>query len=370
MRVILKKNKMANLKKQLSISLAILLGMIIISCQQTKDTPKDFLPIARGAANVILVVMDTAQWNGPLGKAVKEVYGEYVPGLPQEEPYFKVRNINPLKLNHILKSAKNMIFVMTLDNKSKQNRSMHQYFTSKSLKKIQTDTARFMLTQKDNFARGQQMMHLFANSEELLIDKLKKNKSQLRNHFVKIENGRLAQKIFKKREKGIEKTLKDKHGFTMNIPFGYELAQSKADFVWIRLLDLEFEKNIFVYYKPFDSKEPFDDPLWYREQITSEKMRDIEKPEIYMTLQGAEYSQVKEVNFKGKYSKETRGLWKLSDISGGGPFVSYVFVDESQRRMYYLEGYVYAPSQDKRVFMQEMEAIVNSFKSGEELAAK
>ena len=88
-----------------------------------------------------------------------------------------------------------------------------------------------------------------------------------------------------------------------------------------------------------------------------------------MTLQNG-YEEITEVNFKGRYAKQTRGLWKLSDISGGGPFVSYLFVDESQRRMYYLEGYVYAPSKDKREFMQEVEAIVNSFKSGEELKNK
>ena len=95
-------------------------------------------------------------------------------------------------------------------------------------------------------------------------------------------------------------------------------------------------------------------------------MRDVEKPDVYMTTQDVPH-QVQEVNFNGKYAKETRGLWKLSDISGGGAFVSYVFVDESQKRMYYLEGYAYAPSKDKREFMREIEVILSTFKSGKEL---
>jgi len=88
-----------------------------------------------------------------------------------------------------------------------------------------------------------------------------------------------------------------------------------------------------------------------------------------MTLQGDrdEYQQVKEVNFKGKYAKEIRGLWMLNDISSGGPFLSYTFVDESQKRIYYIEGYVYAPADDKRIPMQEMEIILKSFVSGTDL---
>ena len=98
-------------------------------------------------------------------------------------------------------------------------------------------------------------------------------------------------------------------------------------------------------------------------------MRDIQKPEIYMTTQ-SERANIREVSFQGKYAKECRALWKLSDISSGGPFVSYVFVDESQKRIYYLEGYVYAPGEDKRTFMQEVEVILQSYQSGEKLKKK
>jgi len=340
---------------------------VLLACSQSKEANKDFLPIARGEANVILVVMDTSMWDGPVGQSLKTVFSEYVPGLPQDEPYFKIRNINPLKLNQVLKTASNMIFVTTLDNGSRQGRAMRQYFTSESLKKINTDTAIFSRVQKDNWARGQEVLHLFGQSKVQLAEKIVAHKARLRGRFAKLEKGRLEKALFKVREKNIENRLADDHGFQFKIPYGYDLAKNKKDFVWMRLLDTEIEKNVFVYFKPYDSKDPFEDVMAYREMITSTYMRDIQKPEIYMTLQGAEYQQTKEVNFNGKYAKEYRGLWKLSDISGGGPFLSYLFVDESQKRIYYLEGYVYAPSKDKRVLMQEIESILASFKSGSEL---
>lgn len=340
----------------------------IASCapDQNGNGSKAHLPVARGEANAVLAVMDTTQWNGPVGEALRDIFSEYVPGLPQDEPYFKLRNINPLKMNNILKTAKSMIFVSTMDNRGAQSRAMQNYFTASSLEKIKNDTSLYRLTQKNQFARGQEIVHLFGQTEKQLIAHLKRDRDILRNYFLNIENQRISKAIFKVREKQIEKTLRETHGFDVKIPYGYDLAKNQRDFIWVRLLDPEYEKNIFVHYRPFNSKDPFDDVLAFREEITSSYMRDIQKPEIYMTLQN-ENMNIREVNFKGKYAKESRGLWKLSDISGGGPFVSYVFVDESQKRLYYLEGYVYAPSKDKREFMQEIEVIVNTFRSGEDL---
>jgi len=309
-----------------------------------EDKPaKAYLPDSAGEPNAILVVMDTAAWNGRVGDALRSVFSNYVPGLPREEPYFKIRNINPTKFNSILKRGSNLMFVYTLDDKTSQGRKMQNFFTDESLKIIAEDS-------------------LFGQTEGQIIKKLKENKSRLISHFSKIENARLSKGLFKVREKQIEKRIANEYDFTFKIPYGFELAKSLKDFVWVRQLDQEIEKNIFVYFRPYDSKEAFEDVMRYREQITSTYMRDIEKPDIYMTLQDT-LAEVKEVNFKGSYAKEVRGLWKLSDISGGGPFLSYVFVDELQKRIYYLEGYVYAPSKDKRVLIQEMEVILSSFES-------
>lgn len=343
--------------------------LIAASCGSNESgtsSSKSHLPVARGEANAILCVMDTSQWNGPLGEALRDIFSQYVPGLPQDEPYFKLRNINPLKMNNILKTGKSMIFVSTMDNQGAQSRAMQNYFTSSSLEKILKDTALYRLPQKNQFARGQEILHLFGQTENQLIAHLKRDKDLLRSYFSNIENQRIAKPLFKVREKQIEKTLRETHGFDIQVPYGYDLAKNQRDFVWIRLLDPEFEKDIFVHYRPFNSRDPFEDELGFREEITSSYMRDIQKPDIYMTLQN-ENMNIREVNFKGKYAKELRGLWKLSDISSGGPFVSYIFVDESQKRLYYLEGYVYAPSKDKREFMQEIEVILNTFRSGNEI---
>ncbi len=68
---------------------------------------------------------------------------------------------------------------------------------------------------------------------------------------------------------------------------------------------------------------------------------------------------------------ETRGLWKLKNNSRGGPFLSYIFVDEPTNRLYYLEGFIMGPGVDKkREFMRQLEAILTSFQPTGNIAQK
>ena len=46
----------------------------------------------------------------------------------------------------------------------------------------------------------------------------------------------------------------------------------------------------------------------------------------------------------------------------GGPFVNYAIEDKVNNRYLVAEGYVYAPSLDKREYVFELEAIIKSIK--------
>ena len=47
--------------------------------------------------------------------------------------------------------------------------------------------------------------------------------------------------------------------------------------------------------------------------------------------------------------------------SAGGPFKSIIIYDSNKKRVYYLEGYVYAPGSKKRNLMQEISSILMTF---------
>ena len=55
-------------------------------------------------------------------------------------------------------------------------------------------------------------------------------------------------------------------------------------------------------------------------------------------------------------------MWEIKGAYMGGPFVNYAIEDKINNRYLVAEGYVYAPSQDKRENIFELEAIIKSIK--------
>jgi len=256
-----------------------------------------------------------------------------------------------------------------LENNSRQGQRMKSFFTQESLQMIQDkpDMYRFIL--KDQYARGQMVLHLFGQSPSQVINKITENRENLQQVFLKPEIKRLTKKIYSGvEETGLMKTLLQKHDFYLKIPANYKLAKERDNFLWIRHYNHDIDKNLLIYHQEYDDESVFEDQNIFelREKISQQYLRDIEDTSIYMVTETLVPITTKKINFDGKYAVETRGLWKLSDISMGGPFLSYLFVDEKRNRLYYIEGYVASPGKTKRLTMRELEIILNTFKTREE----
>ena len=342
-----------------------LLAVVLVACQSNTSSNESTLPKARSGEAEVILVMDSSRWQGDLGDAIKETFQARIPGLPQPEPYFSLKYVQPSGFRSILKQASNIVIVMTLNNQSASGQRLKNYFTEESLSRIQEDQDLFMHLQKNVFARGQNVLYLFGQTDEQLIGKVKENDDRIRELFLQAEKERLTDRLFSvKGETSLSRKLARDHNFTLRIPSGYELAKEEDNFVWIRMLG-EVDKSIVVYYEPYTSENIFEEEeiVALRDKIASEYLVDIEDSSIFMTTETFVPPQSERVNFDGKYAVETRGLWKLSDSTLGGPFISYVLVDEALNRLYYIEGYVASPGQNKRAAIRELEVILKTFET-------
>ncbi|MGQ9644246.1 MAG: DUF4837 family protein, partial [Ignavibacterium sp.] len=75
-----------------------------------------------------------------------------------------------------------------------------------------------------------------------------------------------------------------------------------------------------------------------------------------------------EVKFNGRYAIFTQVLLDLNTKGMGGPFINYTFYDEKSKRIYMLDGSVYAPKYFKRNLIQQMDVLLQSFKTKDELS--
>ena len=347
------------------------LSMFVFSCgSELKNKNKDLLPQAAGEITEVLIVIDSAKWAGRVGDFFRESLGGPIPGLPQDEPYFTLRRIDPFKMNDVLKTAKSIVYVTILNDISRAGIFMTNNVTPESRERIKNEPDLFMYTKQDEYARGQEITHLFGTDDEALLNNLNKNKERLMNYFMQIAEERISADLYRTGEKKkLSQQLGGKYKFTLRIPDGYNIADEKDDFLWLRYLDPEVDKSIFVYFTDYTTQEVFEEKnlLALREKITSTYLRDIEKPEIYVTYQKILPMKARATTFHDQFAMEAFGLWKASDNSLGGPYRSYTFVDQELNRLYYMEAYVTAPGVDKREALLEVEVIMSTFKNQPQL---
>lgn len=340
-------------------------AVVFISCSNEKNS--DYLPKATGKAGEVVLIVDSLQWKGKLGTELKSIFRAEVPGLPQEEPMFTVIWAHPQKNLKLLMQLKTIVYAFTLDQKSKGSRILTDALSPETKSRIQSDTSFYLSTIKDEYAKGQEVVYLFGDTEENLIQHLQKNQKKLIAYFNNLERERLSKKIFTaKASQGIAATLRKERNVDIKIPVSYQLADKQADFVWVRQIDSNQDKDIFITWKPYESEYQLlpDSVMSWRDAVAKKYLfEDPKNPISYLVIEKEDapvYAQ--QVNFNNKFAMEIRGLWRTNIRTMGGPFLGYALTDEARGLIYYIEGFAYAPGKDKREFMRELETILWSFK--------
>lgn len=328
------------------------------------------MPQGRGEAGEIILVMDSSRWETDIGKEIRLTFRETVAGLPREEPLFDLRHVVPNDFKGILKNAKNLVLVIPLNDKNPEGLKMKNLFTPRSLDSLQENTGIFMINRRNLFAKGQHVLFLIHHDDQSFKDDIIANRDQIRYYFNRVEERRTFEKIFKvAEERIISNRLNEEYGFNLRVPYGFLLAMSAKEFIWLRLAGQEIDKNIFIAFKEYTNTEAFNDEeiIGWRDEICRRYIYgNPEKQNSYLTTEMLDPPIVQEVNFNGKYGKKVVGRWKTNSISMGGPFVSYTFVDETTNRLYYIEGFIYSPGVDQRELMREMNVILKTFRTGTE----
>jgi hypothetical protein len=343
----------------------ILLIFCIVFLFSCKEKNSEYLPKATGKPGEVVLIIDSLQWKGALGTELKKIFRAEVPGLPQDEPMFTVIWAHPAKNLNLLTQLKTLVYVFTLDQKSSGSKRLTSALSPETLKRIQSDTSFYLSTVKDEYAKGQEVMYLFGDTEENLIKHLSQNRKQLIDHFNKLERERLSSKIFSTTS-GVSATLRKEQHVDMKIPATFQLANKKNNFVWVRQIDANQDKDVFITWKPYESEYQLlpDSVMAWRDKIAKDNLfEDPKNPISYLVIEKEDapvYAQ--QVNFNNKFAMEIRGLWRTNTRTMGGPFLGYALTDESRGLIYYIEGFAYAPGKDKREFMRELETILWTFK--------
>lgn len=357
----------------------LLFALCLFSCQSDKENSNSddsktrassaALPDASGDPGEIVIIMNKKKYDGAVGEAIKEVFQEYADGLIRREPLFTIRVVEPFEFNRIFKIARNLVYVTSFEGNSAADQWLKDIYSESSRKMIFEDPTRFMQTSNNQYAKGQNVMQLFGKDDATLIKNIRENKEVIQNFFNIAERNRLARELKMSTEsRALLAEVSRELNFNIKIPAGYEMAKLEKDFMWVRTLPpVGPSKNLLVYFKPYEDQKEFthDNVIKLRNEVGKKYVYgDPENMDSYMTTEDQYVTPVQEdVNFDGKFAVETRGVWKTNNLSVGGTFISYTFVDEATNRLYYIEGFVIHPSEDHRELIREMESLLTTFRT-------
>ena len=343
--------------KSYVILIIIILGMGLNSCSY-------FQKPAVGREDEIIVVADSAEYQS--FKPVLDSTFQKIIYTPQPEKLFTLKQIPEANLEQY-KHRKNIIIIAPFNSLSNTAKFI-QTAVDPSVKSAILADSVFEITKFNLWARNQLIMVLTSPTTEKLESHILKNKDNLLYAFQKISDKRLYESLYNSRyeKKKIEGKLLKEYGWVIYVEADYQLAKNdpKYNFVWLRRgVNTDMERWIFVHWIENASPNYLnpDSIRAIRNRMTSQFYRTSDDSS-HVIIAG-DYYTTSEVNFQGKYALLTQGLWELNTKGMGGPFINYTFYDEKSHRIYMLDGSVYAPKYYKRNLIQQMDVMLQSFKT-------
>ena len=314
----------------------------LTSCNSNLSQNNTSKPDAIGGTSEVLVVLqNVGQWNGPIGKVIGKYFQAPIYGLPQSEPIFKLLHIGESSFDGAFKTEREILFVK-IDPKIKEP-------------KIEIA--------KDVWAYPQIVIYLTAPSEDSFVDVFKNHHEDFISRYMKYERRRIQNYFKSAIDLKVVQKIQNKFGFTLDIPNAYYVAKTDPGFMWIRHEASQYSQGIIIISLPYIDTAQFSrDRILRRIQKfqqnyipgpTSGSYMSIDRK--YMLPRATTIS-----DFPTKYAVKIDGLWRVENDFMGGPFASYTFLNPKNNQVVTLFGYVYYPNHKKRDKLLEVESILYS----------
>ncbi len=321
--------------KRLSILFALI--VLTLSCEN-KNSGERILSSSSGNINTLTAVIDNNLWQGSIGETLREVLAAPVNGLPQEEPLFSIRQMPTSVFTDF--ATKGRIIIKVEKGKDKK------------------------ITFANNvFAKSQKIVVVAGQTNEEINELIKANSDKIISSFKATE---IAERQRRTRKSLNTADAVEKHfGATIEFPSAYRVAKETDDFVWIRRDIKNGTVNLMVYELPINALSNNDNTI--RDIIkTRDSVGEAHIPGpvegSYMITEEAYTPSLYKTIVDNKPAYQTVSTWEVKNAYMAGPFINFAIEDKVNERYLVVEGFVFAPSVEKRDYIFELESIIRSLK--------
>ena len=314
---------------------ALCVFLVLSACENVNDKTV-YKPRSSGNINDLSVVIDNELWESPVGESIRSTIGAPLYGLPQDEPQFKLRQIPLSVFSGFVKNTRLVL---------------------KVVKGVEATTKFY----KDPYASPQRMVLVTGMTNQEITEQFTANQEKITSAFkayeIKEKQRRSRKSLFN------SVAISEQLGIGIQFPSIYRLAKQENDFFWIRRDIKTGTVNLLLYTVPYD-KNSTNETLAMRVIKTRDSIgkKHIPGPVegSYMTTEKAYTPFFGKDKVANLSAFKTKSIWQIKNAFMSGPFINYWIEDKANSRYLIAEGFVFAPSVEKRAYVFELEAIIQS----------
>ncbi len=312
----------------------LLIMSVMASCGDSSLTRT--LPNVTGTTGEVLVVMDKALWDGNPGEAVREQVSPVIIGLPQPEPAFTILPVNPAGFRDIFVAHRNILIVKTESGKTEPE----------------------VVYTRNKWAETQIVVTVTGQDSESLADCIRKNGEAIRQSINDAERERLTSWLAKSAGKERSIVISGDKSWELILPSGYKPDFNREGIMMVSAETPSTTQSVIVSVtERMTSRIGCIELANLTEKVTSAEVKGPDGGS-FMVIEKQIPVSCRSFRRQGTDYIEMRGLWTLEGGFMGGPFISYAFIDEETSRAVVVTGFVYAPREEKRELLRQVEALM------------
>jgi hypothetical protein len=316
----------------------ILAMTVMASCGDSSLTRT--LPNVTGTTGEVLVVMDKSLWNGSPGAAVREQVAPFLIGLPQPEPAFSIMPVNPGGFRDIYLAHRNVLLVKA----GIENSEPAVDYT------------------RNRWAETQLVITVTGPDSAAVADCIRKNGEAIRQSINDAERERLSSWLTKSAGKERSVLVSGDRRWELIMPAGYKPDFNREGIMMLSAETPSTTQSVIVSVtERMTSRIGCIELANLTEKVTSAEVKGPDGGS-FMVIEKQIPVSCRSFRRHDTDYIEMRGLWTLQGGYMGGPFISYAFIDEATSRAVVVTGFVYAPREEKRELLRQVEALMYSLR--------
>ncbi len=342
--------------KQLAL---FLLSCILFSCGEEGLRNK---PVATGRYGEVFVIVD----DDLLTKGLKQALNASLQR-PQlfyggEEPYFKLVYMTPGQAKGSL-VYEGTTLIITRSGVNSGVRKLLPEDVDSVISRVKREGVHTILKQ-NVWATQQSVLFILGDNPDSLVNYISLRNEQLLGKVLEMERYEATGRMTHMPDEKLRKEINQKHAIDVRAPISYHVASNSKinpleGFIWLRNEGTDYDLNVVIHYQPYTDTSQFalQNLIARRDSVVKPYITGEAKGSFMATDNQFPY-YLQTVDFNGNFAREYTALWTLENDFMGGPYYSVTVHDKKNNRLVTLEGFVYAPNEEKTRYLRELQGIL------------